>query len=175
MSIEPRYGDRQLLLLALVVLGASAVLGAAIGASRLGLFVPEASSGSLAEAGAILLNNLEIWALLVAVALFQPLGVPRLTPGFLPLWLTDLTVAIVVAFNLIAVGGVVGALGFDAVLRILPHAPLEIGGFLVVLVAYLRARRGELERREAVCRFVLAGLLLVGGALVETFVSGGLP
>lgn len=170
-----RQDDRTLLLLAVGLLAASAAAGAAIGASRLGLIVPVASPGSLRDAAAILVNNLEVCALLVAATLLQPLGIPRLAPGFLPLWMTDLTVALVVALNLIALGGAVGALGFHALLRVLPHAPFELGGYLVVVVAYLRARRGELSRREAVARVAVALVLLVCGAFLESYVSGALP
>jgi hypothetical protein len=140
----------------------------------LGLFVPPAGSGSLGDAGAILTNNLQIWALLVAAALFQPHGVPILTRGFFPLWLTDLVVAAVVALNLVVAGGALGALGLPALLRMAPHAPLEIGGYLIAVIAYLSARRGQLQHRDAVKRFALAGALLACGAFVESYVSGGL-
>ena len=64
MASEPRHGDRHLLAIALGVLAISFAIGAALGASRLGLYVPKASSGSFADAGGILANNLEICALL---------------------------------------------------------------------------------------------------------------
>lgn len=165
---------RYLLILALGVLGASAAVGAAVGASRLNLVVPPASSGSLGDATAILINNLEIWALLVAAVLLQPRGVPTLTPGFLPLWLTDLTVALVAIFNLVVIGGALGALGLPALLRMAPHAPLELGAFLLVIVAYLSARQGRLQRHDAMQRFALACVLLICGAFVESYISGGL-
>jgi hypothetical protein len=174
MNARPQHDEGRLLLLALGALGAGTAIGAAVGASRLGLVVPPASSGSLGDAAAILANNLEICALLAAATLLQPRGVPTLAPGFLPLWLTDLTVGLVVTINLVAVGGVFGALGVHALLRMLPHAPFELGGYLIVLVAYLRARRGALGRREAVRMFVLGGVLLACGALVESYVSGAL-
>ncbi|HEY8082010.1 MAG TPA: hypothetical protein VIE64_00460 [Solirubrobacterales bacterium] len=174
MSVGLRPEERNLLLFALGVLGVSAALGAAIGASRVGLFVPEQSSGSLADAATIFANNIKIWALLAAVAVFQPRGIPALSPGFLPLWLTDLTVAAIVFVNLVAIGGVLGALGVDALVRIAPHAPLELGAFGVVVVAYLRARRDQLARREAVQKLALACVLLLCGAVVESYVSGGL-
>lgn len=169
-----RYDGRHLLMLAIGVFGVSLVAGASIGASRLGLFVPPASSGSLGDAIAILVNNLQIWALLMAVALFQPCGVPGLTRGFLPLWLTDLTVVMVISLNLVAIGGVLGALGLPALLRMVAHAPLELGGFVVAVIAYLHARRGQLQRRDGVRRFALACALLICGSFVESYVSGGL-
>jgi hypothetical protein len=174
MSAAPRQGERRLLLLGLGALGAGTAVGALVGASRLGLVVPPASSGSPGDAAAILVNNLEVCAVLIAATLLQPRGVASIAPGFLPLWLTDLAVGLLVAFNLLAVGGVIGALGLHAVLRMLPHAPLELGGYLVAVLAYARARRGALQRREALRMFALAVALLTCGALVESYVSGAL-
>jgi hypothetical protein len=173
-SAEPRQGERRLLLLGLGALGAGTAVGALVGASRLGLVVPPASSGSPGDAAAILVNNLEVCAVLVAATLLQPRGVASIAPGLLPLWLTDLVVGLVVTVNLVAVGGVLGALGIPALVRMLPHAPFELGGYLVVLVAYLRARRGTLERGEALRVFALGAALLACGALVESYVSGAL-
>jgi hypothetical protein len=175
MSARRRQGEVHLLLLALGSLCAGGAVGAAVGASRLGLVVPPSSTGSPADAAAIFVNNLQVCALLIAAALLQPRGVEDLAPGFLPRWLTDLAVGIVVVLNLLAVGGVVGALGFHAVVRMLPHAPPELGGYLIVVLAYLRARRGTLARREALRMFGLGVALLACGALVESYVSGALP
>jgi len=174
MTAAPRHPERRLLLAALGVLAASTAIGAAIGASRLGLVVPPSRAGSPDDVAAILANNLEICALLSALPLLQPRGVANLTRGFLPLWLTDLTTALVVGLNLIAIGGVVGALGLHALARMAPHAPFEIGGYLVLVVAYLRARQGALGRREALGTLGLAVLLLVGAAILESYVSGAL-
>jgi len=174
MSAALGQDERRLLLFALGALGAGAAIGGMIGASRLGLVVPPATTGSPGDAVAIFVNNLEICALLVAATLLQPRGVPALAPGFLPLWLTDLTVGLLITINLVAIGGVVGALGLHAVARILPHAPFELGGYLVVLLAYLRARRGALSRRAALRAFTLGVALLGGAALVESYISGAL-
>lgn len=174
MIASPQPADRRLLAIALGVLALSIALGAAIGASRMGLYVPEASSGSLADAGGIFANNAQLCALLAAAALLQPRGVRGLVPGFLPLWLTDLTVSFLVLLNLIVLGGVIGALGLPALLRIAPHAPLELGAYALVVIAYLRARRGELDRRGALLRFAVAALLLLPGAGVESYISGAL-
>jgi len=174
ISAAPRQDERRLLLLALGALGTGAAVGAAVGASRLGLVVPPATAGSPGDAATIFLNNLEICALLVAATLLQPRGVPTLAPGFLPLWLTDLAVGLLITLNLVAIGGVVGALGLQAAARMVPHAPLELGGYLIVLLAYLRARRGALRRREALRAFALGVALLACAALVESYVSGAL-
>ncbi len=174
MTAGMRHTERRLLLAALGVLGASTAIGAALGASRLGLVVPPASSGSPRDVAVILVNNLEICVLLTALALLQPRGVANLTRGFLPLWLTDLTAALVVVLNLAAIGGVVGALGLHALARMAPHAPFEIGGYLALVVAYLRARRGALGRREALNVLGLAVVLLSCAAVVESYVSGAL-
>jgi len=173
-SAGPRRDELRLVLFALGALGVGAVAGAAVGASRLSLVVPPASAGSPADAAAIFVNNLEICALLAAATLLQPRGVPALAPGFLPLWLTDLAVGLLITVNLVAIGWVVGALGLHAVARIAPHAPLELGGFLVVLFAYLRARRGTLGRPEALRAFALGVVLVACAALVESYVSGAL-
>jgi hypothetical protein len=174
VSIERAHRDHYLLAVCLCVLAGSVALGAALGASRLGLYVPPSGAGSIGEATSILVNNLEVWALLVGAALFQPRGIPGLTSGFLPLWLADLAVALVLAINLIALGGVLGALGFDALLRISPHAPLEIGAYFVAVATYLRARDGRLDRGNAIARFSLAAALLVCGSGIESYVSGAL-
>lgn len=173
-AVGSQCADRRLIAIALGVLTASIALGAAIGASRLGLYVPKASSGSLDDAEGIFANNAQICALLAGAALWQPCGIRGLTPGFLPLWLTDLTVSFVVILNLVVIGGVVGALGLPALLRIAPHAPLELGAYVLVVIAYLRARRGELYRRGALLRFAIAALLLLPGAGVESYLSGAL-
>lgn len=164
--------DRILLFLAVGLLGASLVAGAAIGASRLNLYVPAASRGSLDDATAILIHNLEVCALLVAATMVQPRGIPRRVAGFLPQWMTDMTVALVVSLNLVAIGGVIGALGLHAFLRVVPHAPFELGGYFVVVVGYLRARRGQLERGDAIRGLAIAVALLVCGAFVESYISG---
>jgi hypothetical protein len=170
----PQHEDRNLLLLALGLLVASVAAGAAIGASRLDLIVPVASPGSLRDAAVILINNLEVWGLLVGATLLQPCGVPGLVSGFLPRWMTDMTVALVVGLNLVALGGAVGALGLHALVRVMPHAPFELGGYFIVVVAYLRARRGQLTRAEAIRRFAIAVVLLACGAVLESYVSGAL-
>lgn len=174
MSIAQTRRDRLLLLAAFGVVGAGLVLGVVLGASRLALYVPPASSGSPAEALGILTNNLEILALLAIAALLQPRGVPGLSPGFLPLWLADAAVGLVVFFNLVALGAALGALGPRVLVRVMPHAPLEVGGYLVAVIVYLRARDGSLERGYAISRLALAAALLAIGAFVESYISGTL-
>jgi len=174
MGIASRFSNRRLLAIVLGVLTVSCALGAVAGASWLGLYVPDASAGSLPDAGGIFANNFQICAMLAAAVLLQPRGVRGLTPGYLPIWLTDLSVSSVVLLNLIAIGGVVGALGLPALLRIAPHAPAELGAYVLVIAAYLRACRGELDRRGALVRFTAAGLLLIFGAVVESYISGAL-
>ena len=65
-----------------------------------------------------------------------------------------------------------GALGLHALLRVVPHAPFELGGYLVVVVAYLRARGGQLERGDAIRALAVAVVLLICGAFVESYISG---
>ena len=174
MSIDRHHRDRFLAGASLCVVGAGLALGTALGASRLGLYVPPSGPGSPADATAILGNNLQVLALVIAASLLQPRGIPGLSPGFLPLWLTDLAVGAFVVVNLVALGGVLGALGLDAFVRVIPHAPLEVGGYLIAIVAYLRARDGLLDRNAAIARLALATALLVCGAFVESYVSGAL-
>lgn len=174
MSIDRHHRDRLLACTSLCVVGAGLALGAALGASRLGLYVPASGPGSLADATSILGNNLRVLALVIAASLLQPRGIPGLSPGFLPLWLTDLAVGGFVVINLMALGGVLGALGLEAFVRVIPHAPFEVGGYLIAIVAYLRARDGLLDRNAAIVRLALATALLVCGAFVESYVSGAL-
>jgi stage II sporulation SpoM-like protein len=174
VSVDNPHRDRFLASTSLCVLGAGLVLGAALGASRLGLYVPPSGPGALAEAMTILGNNLRVLALVIAASLLQPRGIPGLSPGFLPLWLTDLAVGVFVVANLVALGGVLGALGLDALVRVIPHAPFEVGGYLIAIVAYLRTRDGLLDRNAVIARFFLAAALLICGAFVESYVSGAL-
>lgn len=174
MSVDRHHRDRLLASTSLCVLGAGLALGAALGASRLGLYVPPSGPGSLADATAILANNLQALALVIAASLLQPRGIPGLSPGFLPLWLTDLAVGTFVFVNLVALGTAVGALGLDAFVRVIPHAPFEVGGYLIAIVTYLRARDGLLDRNAAITRLATATALLLCGAFVESYVSGAL-
>ena len=81
MSIDRHHRDRFLAGASLCFVGAGLALGAALGASRLGLYVPPSGPGSPADATAILGNNLQILALVIAASLLQPRGIPGLSPA----------------------------------------------------------------------------------------------
>jgi hypothetical protein len=131
-----------------------------------------ASPGSLDEALATALANTRVLALVGvaggALAMTRAAGSGE---ALVRTW-CDVALAGVWAMNAILVGIVIGSLGLDVLPRILPHLPLELGGFALAGAAYLEARGGP-------TRWVLvldlgsgAVLMLALAAAVESFVSG---
>lgn len=138
--------------------------------------LPEATDGSLSDAAVILRSNLTLLFVIAACAGFQRFARDEVDSGSRP-WIKWITTAIIVVFitlNVWTTGVVIGHLGLDAVMRIVPHAPFEIGAFVLGIIAYLEARRDELTGRRAALLFGTATALMIVGALIETYVSGGL-
>lgn len=137
------------------------------------LTVP-APDPSLAELGEILRSNLTLLLALAAATGLQRLALKEAEGPGRP-WIryfTDLAVAAFLALNLFAVGFAVGQLGNEALIRIIPHAWLEVPAFGIGVWAYLQARAGNLAARLLISCFASATVLLVAAAIVETYVTG---
>jgi hypothetical protein len=182
MSLPPGIvadaARRAAVLLALTALVAGAVALAAADVVADALRFPFSGIPKhLGEALDILLSN----ACLLGVALglsvvVQGLGrydrqAPVGPSGRAVAALCDFTLAVLVAANLLVVGGAVGAYGWRMVKALLPHGPLELAAFALALALYDRARRGPLGLRGAATTAALAALLLALAALVETYVE----
>lgn len=138
--------------------------------------LPEASNGSLHDAGVILKANLTVLLVIGACTGFQVFARTEVEDGSRPwiAWLTTATIVVMLVVNVAALGVVIGELGIDALVRILPHAPFEATAFVLGINAFVKARRDELTNGMAGVLFGSAAVLLILGALVETYVSGGL-
>lgn len=89
-------------------------------------------------------------------------------------WICDAVVAVFIGLNVSAVGFAIGQLGGEGLIRILPHAWLEVPAFALGIWGYLLARSDALDRRAAFRVFGLAFALLVLAAPIEAFISGGI-
>lgn len=140
-----------------------------------GLTVPERDT-SIGGLLTILRSNLVLLAVLVACAGLQRFARQEVMDGKQP-WIrriTDLVVAAFITLNVAAVGFALGQLHGDALIRILPHAWLEVPAFSVGVVGYLLARSGDLGRRLAIRIFALAAGLLIVAAPIESFITGSI-
>ena len=157
----------------LVGLGILAANAAALEATDGGLYVPPPSDGSLAEALAIFANNAAIALAVLALACLRLRWPPTPEdPGTRAVHaIGAASLAAVAAANALLIGGQLGELGLPALRRVALHAPLELGGFALAALAYLRARDDTGRcALGALGGASLASLAL--GALVESFVSG---
>jgi len=153
-------------------LAALAALVVALGQIHTGIEPRSASPGSLDEALATASTNTRVLAL-VGVAV-GALAMTRLAGSGEAFVRTgcDVALAGVWAINAGLVGVVIGALGLDVLPRILPHLPLELGGFALAGAVYLEARGGPTEWIGALLLGSGAVLLLALAAVVESLVSG---
>ncbi|MBV8219504.1 MAG: hypothetical protein JO325_13640 [Solirubrobacterales bacterium] len=76
-----------------------------------------------------------------------------------------------VSANLIVVGASLGAYGSRMVRAVLPHGPVELAAYALVLALYLQGRNKPLPLRHALMVFALSISLLALAAPLETFVS----
>jgi hypothetical protein len=155
----------------------AAIAGFALGAGRVGLHLRSHHPASLSAAGSILLANASVLALLLAAAALR--AWVRLGGGDGAGWvgpatrvLCDGTVALVIAANALRIGVALGALGGAAIERVAPQVPLELGGFALGALCFLRERRTGLRGCEAVILGLGGVGALAAGALVETYVPG---
>ena len=139
------------------------------------LVVPEANP-SLSEMGHILRSNLTILAVLAACAALQRFARQEVADGSKPWvrWICDAVVAVFIGLNVSAVGFAIGQLGGEGLIRILPHAWLEIPAFGLGIWGYLLARSDALDRRAALRIFGTAFICLLLAAPIEAFLSGGI-
>jgi hypothetical protein len=76
----------------------------------------------------------------------------------------------VVAANVLVVGAALGAYGSRMVRALLPHGPVELAGFALVIALYLRGRHRALHIRQLLVTAVVSVLLLAAAALLEALV-----
>lgn len=139
------------------------------------LVVPEANP-SLSEMGHILRSNLTILAVLAACAALQRFARQEVADGSRPWvrWICDAVVAVFIGLNVSAVGFAIGQLGGEGLIRILPHAWLEVPAFGLGIWGYLLARSDALDRWTAIRIFGTAFVCLLLAAPIEAFLSGGI-
>ena len=139
------------------------------------LVVPEANP-SLSEMAHILRSNLTILAVLGACAALQRFARQEVADGSKPWvrWTCDAVVAVFIGLNVSAVGFAIGQLGGEGLIRILPHAWLEVPAFALGIWGYLLARSDALDRQAALRIFGTALVCLLLAAPIEAFLSGGI-
>jgi hypothetical protein len=154
-----------------VAVGGRAQMRGALGFGFAG--VPD----SVGELAAILANNaLMMSAIVVTCVLVQ-----------LPHWLADPAEPVSVSRDARVIGDVligstalcnaallgvsIGAYGSRMVGAVLPHGPVEIGAYCLVLGLYLRARRGRVEPRAGARTVLLAFALLIAAGTLETYAA----
>jgi hypothetical protein len=121
----------------------------------------EFAAGTWPEATDYFLTNLRTIAALLLAAWMRsrrgPLG-----------WFLDASVLAVVVANAAVVGAAVGAYGARALVALV-HLPLEWCALSVALAAALASRRSRLPRAAITRVAVVAAVLLVSAALMESF------
>jgi hypothetical protein len=156
----------------------------AVVAVVVGLACPGAARGWLAfpftgvpnqpgQAWSILLANLRLAAgvgVAAAVAQLRLLGRPRRAVTAAAR-LCDAGVALALLANLAIVGAATGAYGLRMVHAMLPHGPLELAAFSLVLALHLRARRTRLAPRTWISTAAITLILLAIAAVLETYVA----
>jgi hypothetical protein len=131
----------------------------------------------------IFLNNSKLVTLaLVASAVAQARGDSRrsarwgLSPGAME-WLQracDLGLTLTALINVTIVGLSVGVYGWRMCVAMLPHGPIEVAAYCVVLRLYFVARSGcPVRRRDWAMAGGIAFTLLAIAALLETFAWAG--
>ncbi|MBN8867308.1 MAG: stage II sporulation protein M [Solirubrobacterales bacterium] len=161
-----------------VAIGALLVLSFGLAAGILlprGLEVPDRDTSTAALVH-ILRSNLILLAVLASCAGLQHFARQEALDGKPP-WIrriTDLVVGTFLVLNIFVAGFAVGQLGDAALVRILPHAWLEVPAFAIGVWAYLAARVGDLERGQALRLYLLATVLILAAAPIETYVSGSI-
>jgi hypothetical protein len=106
----------------------------------------------------------------VAAALVSAWAVTRRPRLRLPF---DITLTLLLALNVGALGLAVGAYGTRALQAVALHGPLELAAFALAGGAYLVARRGALRLGPLAATAAACAALLAAAALVETYVPIG--
>jgi hypothetical protein len=82
----------------------------------------------------------------------------------------DAALALAAAGNLAVVGASLGAYGATMLRAMLPHGPVELVAYCVLLRLHQRSRRGPVPAAGWVASIATAAALLAVAALLETFV-----
>jgi hypothetical protein len=120
---------------------------------------------SLAEVSWLALHNARYAGGTLLCALVAP-RVPKRA-----LLVTDLLLGSLLAFNAGLVGVAYGAYGWRAIAATAAHLPVEFAAISLTGGAYLHACRRPLSARALAAVAAASGVLLVGAALLETYVS----
>lgn len=139
------------------------------------LEVPEQDS-SVESLITILRSNLVLLGVLAACSGLQRFSFQELRDGKPP-WIrriTDLVVACFITLNVAVVGFALGQLQGDALVRILPHAWLEVPAFALGVAGYLLARAGILATRPGIKLYLIAAAMLIAAAPIEAFITGSI-
>jgi hypothetical protein len=165
----PRHAAR-VAVCALALTGVAAMLvrafGADVDARELLGFHFDPPARQPAEALRIGATNLR-FVTAALVAAWAVTSRPRLRVPF------DITLALVLALNVGAVGLALGAYGTRALHAVAAHGPFELAAFSLAGGAYLAARAGELSSHELIQAAVVALALAALGAAVEAYVQLG--
>lgn len=133
---------------------------------------PDPSMGELAH---ILRSNLTILIALGFCAGLQRFARQEVEDGSKPWvrWICDAVVGVFIVLNVTAIGFAIGQLGGEGLVRILPHAWLEVPAFALGVWGYALARFDVLDKRDAFRIFGAAVVCLLLAAPIEVLISGG--
>lgn len=171
-SARPPVGGRQVAIAVTVVF---------LGSLLAGLVLPQAlqvpgRDTSLSGLVDILRSNLTLVAVLAAISGLTHFSRIEVEEGRPP-WIrriSDLVLAVFLTLNVTVVGFAIGQLGGSALIRILPHAWLEVPAFALGVWGYLLARKDQLTVRKAASIYLTAVAMLLVAAVIETYVSGSI-
>jgi hypothetical protein len=159
-----------------VVVAATAAVVDAEGARRALGFTFEGVPREPGEALSILANNLRLAFAAVGACLVAHLLRPTLTsralervPARALVTICDATLALACVGHVLIAGVALGGYGGRMAAALLPHGPLELVAFSLVLSAYLRARRGGLAPRRLAATSGACASLLLAGAVAEVY------
>lgn len=140
-----------------------------------GLKVPDPDPG-VGELLDILRSNLTLLLALGFCAGLQRFARQEVEDGSKPWvrWICDTIIAAFIVLNVTAIGFAIGQLGGEALMRILPHAWLEVPAFGLGIWGYALARSDALSKHEGIRIFGVAVLLLLLAAPIEVLISGGI-
>lgn len=127
------------------------------------------------EAVSILTHNaLQALPVVIAGAVLDRLRVhspQRNTPPPLIRATLDGTVAVIAAKNLLALGVALGRYTTSGAMAMLPHGPVELAGFALVLGLYTIARHRRVTAVQWIAGLAGATILLAVAALLETYLT----
>jgi hypothetical protein len=127
------------------------------------------------EAVAILTHNaLQALPVIIASAVLNGIRVhrpDRSGPPALIRALLDGAVVVLAAKNLLALGVVLGIYTTSGAIAMLPHGPIELAGFALVLGLYANARRRRVAAFQWVTGLGGAAILLAVAAALETYLA----